>query len=481
MLATAPLALAALTLLALLAPAGVLASASKARAIRIEVPTPAQGDVTIEQITTTIPSRVAEFPELELFAPNDRALAPSVLALTATRTERGKRSTTFRTVVLVLDRRAAGAAARAAGNDNDALGEYTAKLILGEELEDIRPQDRAYIGLSFAFTDTVPASTDVWSQERQHRQGGLFDVGVQPNANAGATDVRACWALTGTIELGPTGKPAPGLTYGFFDGPGALPWSHNGIGSTFVHFAAGCHPGAGGLNGVFTPVEHDLGFSDGELGPETGSGPLVPLGPPAPISKEQAEAIVFGAELLDEPELAEAAEEDYVLWQELEEFFSGPATDSDSLLAPAPGRRAHAASIRSGAVPADGQVTKVEVRGYYLGGCPVAEEVCERNIHFQDLRPLPGGGLEVLSTTQAFTLPKQPGTYSFAPTNFFVQKGDYIGLATVGGKFKLLVKAPGAATDVFVKDKGDMNGAHVTGSRKAGEELNMRVTLQPSG
>ncbi len=188
--------------------------------------------------------------------------------------------------------------------------------------------------------------------------------------------------------------------------------------------------------------------------------------------------IVFGAELLGEPELAEDAEEDYVLWQELEELFGGPVTDS--LLAPAPGRRAHAASVRSGAVPANGQVTKVEVRGYYLGGCPAAEEVCEKNVHFQDLRPLPGGALEVISTTQAFTLPKQPGTYTFEPTNFLVQKGDYVGLATVGGRFELLVKAPGATADVFVKDKGDMNGAHLAGTKKTGEQLNMRVTLEPS-
>ncbi len=277
MLGTAALGLGALAFLAVLAPANALARTSKARAIGIEVPTPAQGDVTIEQITTTIPSHVAKFPELELFAANDRALPPDVLALTATRTERGKRSTTFRTLLLVLDRRAAGAAARAAGND-DALGAYTAKLILGEELEDVRPQDRPYIGLSFGFTATVPATTDVWSQEQQQRQGGLFEVGVQPNANAGATDVRACWALTGTIELGPTGMPAPGLTYSFLAGPGALPWNRDGIGSTFVHFAAHCQPGTGGLNAVFTPVEHDLGFSDGVLGPRNRSGPARAVG-----------------------------------------------------------------------------------------------------------------------------------------------------------------------------------------------------------
>jgi len=51
---------------ALLAPASTLAISSKAKAIRVEVPTPAIGDVTIEAITTTIPSHVAKFPELQL-------------------------------------------------------------------------------------------------------------------------------------------------------------------------------------------------------------------------------------------------------------------------------------------------------------------------------------------------------------------------------------------------------------------------------
>jgi hypothetical protein len=450
----------------LLAPAAAPATGARAKAIRVEVPTPSAGDVTIEDITTTVPSHVARFPELQLFAPNDRSLPPGVIALTATRTHRAKRSTTFRTIVLVLDRRTTGTAARAA--DDEPLAGFGRLLIDGEEPRTGSPG--GYVGVSLAFTTLVPAATDLWSEQESHRLAVPIVVGVQPNANAGNTDVRACWALSDTIQLGSTGKPAPGLTFRFFDGPGALPWNQDGIGSVFVHFASDCRAGAGGLNTALTPVIHDLGLSDGQLGePEN---PLVPIG------KAEAQDIIFGAELNDDPELAEEAEDDYVLWQEIEELFSGPATDS--LLAPAPARRAHAAGTRSGAVPANGQVTKVEVRGYYLGGCHAAEEVCEKNLHFQDLRPLPNGELEVIGTTQAFTLPKQPGTYTFEPTNFFVQKGDYVGLATVGGKFEVLVKAPGATTNVFVKDKGDDNGDHVTGTKKTGEELNMRVTLQPS-
>ncbi len=432
--------------------------------------------MTIEEITTTIPSHVAKFPELQLFAPDARGLPPSVIALTATRTHRNKRSTTFHTVVLALDRRTA-ATARAA--DDDALGAYTAKLILGEEPEKLKRMPEAYAGLSFAFTGMVPATTDQWSQEDGHKLGSFVEVGVQPNANIGNTDIRACWALTDTVKLAPTGKPAPGLTYSFFDGPGALPWNHNGIGSTFVHFAADCRGGAGGLNTVFTPVINDLGLGADAF------GPLPSTLPPElkPIGKEQAELIFFGAILDDEPEVAWKALEDYVLWMvidELEEFF-GPSPDSlATLRAPS---WAHTATTSSQGVPENGQVTKVEVRGYFAGGCPVAAEVCEKNLHFQDLRPLPDGELEILSTTQAFTLPNHPGTYTYEPTNFFVQKGDYIGLASVGGEFKVLVKDATAQTDVFVGHDQDMNGDKITQAKtqpQSGEQLNMRVTLKPS-
>ena len=95
---------------------------------------------------------------------------------------------------------------------------------------------------------------------------------------------------------------------------------------------------------------------------------------------------------------------------------------------------------QSGAVPENGQITKIEVRGYYVEGCENKEEeghFCERHIHFQDLRKLPNGELEVISTTQAFTLPK--------------------------------------------KEEHGENGSHLTATQKSGTELNMRMTLQPTG
>jgi len=45
------------------------------------------------------------------------------------------------------------------------------------------------------------------------------------------------------------------------------------------------------------------------------------------------------------------------------------------------------------------------------------------------------------------------------------------------------VSAPGAETDVFVGNKKDYNGDKISSKEtktRSGEELNMRVTLQPS-
>jgi hypothetical protein len=442
---------------------------STVKAIRVEVPLPAAGDVTIEGITSTLPAHRGETPELQLFTANGRSLPANVIALTATRPERTGSKTTLRAVVVVLDRRLAGTAARVA---DEPLAPFGRLLLDGTETEKSKRTYGPYVGFSLLFDGVVPVTNDAWDE--QHGRFGSMRVaaGAQPNANVGLTDVRACWALSDTIRLTPSEKPTPGVTFGFFDGADAHPFTSNGIGQAFVNFARDCRAGAGGLNGALTPVGHDLGFVNVELGPLPEEPPL------APIGKKQAEAIVLGAELDEEPEIAERAIEDYVLWTLIEEI-SGQTGD---VLRGPPPALAHTAATRSGAAPENGQVTKVEVRGHFVGGCPVPQEsVCEDNLHFQDLRPQPDGSLEVVSTTQAFTLPKQPGTYTYAPTNFYVQKGDYVGLATVGGEYMVLINVPGASTDMFAGHEKDNNGDHVTAqSSHANAELNMRVTLQPT-
>jgi hypothetical protein len=79
-------------------------------------------------------------------------------------------------------------------------------------------------------------------------------------------------------------------------------------------------------------------------------------------------------------------------------------------------------------VPSAGTVKSVTIKGYYTGGG-------YPTIFIQVLRPQPGGSVLVVGTSQPFTLPSTPGTYTFEPTGLTVQAGDYIGVATIGGNY----------------------------------------------
>jgi hypothetical protein len=135
----------------------------------------------------------------------------------------------------------------------------------------------------------------------------------------------------------------------------------------------------------------------------------------------------------------------------------------------------------SASAPVDGKVTQVQVRGYFVSGsCPSGQpdSTCQ-TIHFQDLRPQSNGSVQVISTTQAFTLPTSPGTYAFSPTNFCVKTGDYVGLATPGGSFQVLLSASGATTNQFEGHGMDTNGATFSpSSQYPNAQLNMEMTVQ---
>jgi hypothetical protein len=133
-------------------------------------------------------------------------------------------------------------------------------------------------------------------------------------------------------------------------------------------------------------------------------------------------------------------------------------------------------------VPANGQVTQVAVRGNYVpGGCAATPDSTCQTILFQDLRPQSGGSLKVISTTQPFKLSPTPGTYNFAPTNFFVKRGDYVALASIGGRLNVLAPAPGAVTDMFQGGGGDMNGSvFMSNNTQNGQVLNTQMTLRPT-
>jgi hypothetical protein len=190
---------------------------------------------------------------------------------------------------------------------------------------------------------------------------------------------------------------------------------------------------------------------------------LPPPPPLGPIGPEE-----FGADLSKDPDTAARAAVDYLLWllQQASQYRTA----------------APRAGGLSATAPADGKVTQVQVRGYFVpGSCPNGQpdSSCQ-TIHFQDLRPQSNGSVQVISTTQAFTLPTSPGTYTFMPTNFCVKTGDYVGLATPGGNFQVLLNASGANTAESDGHGKDMNGATLSPtSQHTDAQLNMQMTLQP--
>lgn len=118
--------------------------------------------------------------------------------------------------------------------------------------------------------------------------------------------------------------------------------------------------------------------------------------------------------------------------------------------------------------PRAGRIVAVTLSGRVVGGQPI--------VLFQDLRPLGGGRLKVVSTTQPFKLTATSAKRTFHPINFYVRKGDHVGLATIGGTYEVFAAAPGRSTFGFVGAGGDMNGSVFAGVSHAGVELLQRMT-----
>jgi hypothetical protein len=127
-----------------------------------------------------------------------------------------------------------------------------------------------------------------------------------------------------------------------------------------------------------------------------------------------------------------------------------------------------AAYWQPAAAPRAGQIVTVTLWGRVAGGQPT--------ILFQDLRPIGGGRLKVISTTQPFKLSGISAKRTFRPINFFVHKGDHVGLATIGGSYEVFAAAPGRTTNGFVGAGGDMNGSRFRGRAHGGVELLQRMS-----
>jgi hypothetical protein len=123
--------------------------------------------------------------------------------------------------------------------------------------------------------------------------------------------------------------------------------------------------------------------------------------------------------------------------------------------------------------PRAGQIVTVTLWGRVVSGQPI--------VLFQDLRPIGGGRLKVISTTQPFKLTGTSAKRTFRPINFFVHKGDHVGLATIGGSYQVFATAPSAATNGFVGAGGDMNGSQFSATPHAGLELLQRMSERVTG
>jgi hypothetical protein len=155
------------------------------------------------------------------------------------------------------------------------------------------------------------------------------------------------------------------------------------------------------------------------------------------------------------------------------------------------------------AAPASGQVMSVSIKGCAQSNGPPPLT----QIHFQDLAPLPGGGVKVNVTSQAFDIPVcgQAGAggetvSTYRPTNFCVNQGDYVDFNDEGGfvpsnttppypsgvPYMVIGSVAGSTMDSFIRNGGEGNGAvfspgdttyHDGFASNADEEVLLQATL----
>ncbi len=155
--------------------------------------------------------------------------------------------------------------------------------------------------------------------------------------------------------------------------------------------------------------------------------------------------------------------------------------------------------------PSGGQVI-----GVSLEGCarqPAGAPAPLTQIHFQDLTPMPDGGVHINLTSGAFDIPVCGAggaggstVTSYAPVNFCVSQGDYVGFNDEGGfvgaeglppypagvPYQVIGSVAGATMDSFIRNGGTNNGTSISPSDRtyhdgfasnANEELLLQATL----
>lgn len=163
-----------------------------------------------------------------------------------------------------------------------------------------------------------------------------------------------------------------------------------------------------------------------------------------------ADDMTFGSSLAGSPTVTKTATADSVYWAKIVSGGGSPSAQ------------------------ADGQVKSVTVKGNAVSSA-------HQTIFFQVLRPQPDGSFLVVATSQPFTLPTAPGTHTFTPTGMSVMKGDFIGLATIGGDFQIAASVSGSSTNDFTGHNQDMNGDSIKPTVvEANVELLVQVDLVPT-
>lgn len=189
-----------------------------------------------------------------------------------------------------------------------------------------------------------------------------------------------------------------------------------------------------------------------------------------------AEVLKLGSDLVAPAEVAEAHPVDTVYWH------------------------AAFAGGRAPALPSDGQVAAVRVRGFAQSDTPPGVPGGgETDIRIQTLLP-EAGTFRVRLTSAGFRLPNRLGSSSqtvtrFRPENLCGKAGDVVGLNTIGGfglrfpegtPLQVFAAVPGSATSRFTGGGGTNNGALLTprkGQRdervdRANTELLMQIELR---
>jgi hypothetical protein len=164
---------------------------------------------------------------------------------------------------------------------------------------------------------------------------------------------------------------------------------------------------------------------------------------------------------------------------------------------------------RPGAMPTDGQVTSVRVKGVVLDSPDLRRNPQRPDpmFHVQVLHPIGGGRVRVMLSSAPFRLPivnvARDGTVQgnaqvinkYAPINLCVHRGDYVDFNEIGGHewswnfpgaspgldgmhFQIFSAAPSSATPFYTKNAGTNNNSEwAPQDVRQGQELLMQSQL----